>query len=94
MKYGQASKSQKIVEISPLAKCITVVHMILLSNVTLYPKAPFLLWATSIHLVKTTTKMFIFLQALVFTELLVQVIAVTLAHWQIKRQQHVRTNLF
>lgn len=82
---GQPLKTLKTVEISTLAESLSVVLMILPSNVTQYLVAPFQLWDTSIHLGKTTAKMSIFLQVLVFTELFLQVAAVTLAHW--RRQQ-------
>lgn len=85
VQYGQPLKIPKTVEISAPPEYLSVVHMTLLSNVTQSLEAPFQHWATFFHSVKTTTKMFIFLQALVFTVLLVQAVAVTLVHW--KRQR-------
>lgn len=78
--FGLPPKILQIVEISQLAKSLSAVHTILLYHVTQHPVAPFQLLDTSFHLGRTTTKMFIFLQVLVFTELFVQVAAVTLAH--------------
>jgi hypothetical protein len=75
--FGPPLKTLKTAEISRIAKFLSAVHMILLYLVT-KDQVAFQLWDTSFHLDKTTRKMFIFLQVVAFTELFLQVAAITL----------------
>lgn len=77
--YGLALRLQKTVATLPLIKFLSVVQLTLLYHAAPFMEVLFQLWVIFTHSAKTTARIFLSLLAVVFTELLVLVVVITLA---------------